>query len=65
MSKIRYPKCPYCGYEYLAKKMGDYKLLNLVTDGCKQEAKHKCENCGKRFTITVKIMFYARKDVQE
>ena len=64
MSKIRYPKCPYCGTEYIPKT-DDYKLLDLVTIGCQHEKKHRCENCGKRFTITVKIMFYARKEAQE
>lgn len=64
MAKIKYPKCPYCDTEYVPK-MGDYKLLNLVMDGCQHEKTHRCENCGKRFTITVKIMFYARREVQE
>ena len=63
MSKFRYPKCPYCNYEYRDKGIvdTDYTLMKLATEGWMKEAKHKCSNCGKDYMISVKIMYYARK----
>lgn len=60
MNKIRYPKCPYCNCEY-KDKMGDYTLSQLALNGSITEATRKCENCGKIYKITVKIMYYGKK----
>ena len=61
MSKFRYPKCPYCGVEYKADKLGDTTLSNLAIYGWNKEAEHTCENCGRQYIITVKIMYYGKK----
>lgn len=61
MNKFRWPKCPYCGYEYKGDKMGDYTLSKLAIEGWQTEATHKCDKCGKQYMITVKIMYYGKK----
>lgn len=60
LSKIRYPKCPYCGFEYKDSN-SDYTLCNLAVEGWRTEAVHKCEKCGNLYIITVKIMYYGKK----
>lgn len=61
MSKFRYPKCPYCKTEYKGSTMGDYMLSRLAIKGWEEEAIHKCERCGKKYKITVKIMYWGAK----
>ena len=61
MSKFRYPKCPYCETEYTGWRMGDYTLYRLATNGDVTEATHLCDHCGKKYKITVKIMYYGVK----
>lgn len=63
MSKMRYPKCPYCGKEYhevFGGKEGD-ALFNLATKGWVKEENVKCWDCGEKFRVTVKIMYYGSK----
>lgn len=61
MSKFRYPKCPYCKTEYKGSGMSDYTLMELATQGWREEAIRKCERCGKKYKITVKIMYWGAK----
>lgn len=64
MSKIRYPKCPYCGKQFEARGLcdiGDQELTRLATVGNITETKITCKNCKEKYKVTVKIMFYGRK----
>lgn len=64
MSKIRYPKCPYCGKQFEERGLFDIdgqELTKLATRGNTTETKITCKYCNKQYKVTVKIMFYGRK----
>ncbi len=62
MSKITYPKCPYCQKEY-RDKHGIYDLQNLVRDETVKEKIVLCDNelCNRRFRVKVHVTYYASK----
>lgn len=57
MSKIRMPKCPFCGFPY--DKAGD--LASLAIYGWEEQKIVKCPHCDRKYIVTVKIMFYGKK----
>ena len=64
---ISYPSCPYCKSE-LKHGMNDKyygKLVNMATGSGSSDVVVTCENCGKKYRVTVLIKFNARKLVEE
>ena len=61
MSKMRYPKCPYCGTEYRGENYGEYALMELATKGWIDESIVICNGCKEKYKITLKLMYYGSK----
>ena len=64
MSKIRYPKCPYCSKVFKDRGIFDIdgqELTKLATRGGMTETKIRCPYCNEQYKVTVKIMYYGAK----
>ena len=64
MSKIRYPKCPYCKKEFKERGLFDIDVQNLtklVTIGGLTDVEIRCPHCNEDYKVTVKIMYYGGK----